>query len=520
MRHARVLTGSILVGALLLAGCSSDGSKQGSSTESPSAAVTLPPQAGKVNFKDCTDNIKPQLQSQPGGERDLSFGCGTLQVPLDHDKPDGKQLRLYLVRIHLASQKDRIGSLLLNPGGPGGSGLDAAVGLSLQMPTEVLERFDLVGFDPRGVGVSEGIKCISDSEKDTYAAADPDARTPQEFAQQVKDVGQVTEECTTKYGDKLAHINTVETVRDMDLIRRGLGDQKLTYLGFSYGTLLGSVYAQLYPDRVRAMVLDGAVDPAQKTLDAGEAQAKSFESVFDQFAAFCTSKGKACPLGSDPRKFVTALMDKARANPIPSTKTGEERRATAGNVQLAVVSALYDRDEWKALADALALADKGDAKGVFSLGDIYNQRGDDGHYANILDANITVNCNDSNERFSEQEVQAKLADWRKKYPMFGAGQALGLLLCQEWQPDRHPIPTVEKATTAGTPILVVGTVHDPATPYTAAQALTSELGSATLLTWEGDGHTAYPKTPCITSAVGKYLVDLTMPTAGTRCPAQ
>ena len=525
MRHARVTAAPLLACTLLLGACSGGGD-QGSERPTTSApqptlgATASPgePTTKPVDFRDCTNVIGPQIKDQPGGDRELSFGCGTLKVPLDYDNPNNGTVTLYLVRVHLADQHDRIGSLLINPGGPGGSGLNAAVGLSLQLPTEILSRFDLVGFDPRGVGLSDPVHCVPDSLKDQITAADPDARTAQEFAEQVRLSEQIAQQCSDQYHDKLAHFNTVETARDMDLIRRAIGDDKLSYLGYSYGTLLGAVYAQLFPEQTRALVLDGAVDPAQDQVSASERQAKGFENAFDQFAAACRARGADCPIGPDPRHFLTNLIDRARKAPIPSSRQGEERRATGGNVQLAVLSALYDQNQWETLASALAAAEKGDARGVFTLDDRYNERDDSGHFSNILDANVTINCNDTNERISQDTVRAKLTEWRKKYPLFGTSQALGLLTCQSWQDVRHQIPRVQAVGAA--PILVVGTVNDPATPYRSAQALARELSSGTLLTWDGQGHTAYPKTRCVTSTVDAYLIKLTVPTDGRTCPAR
>lgn len=532
MRHARARTrvttratgAAVLAGTLLLAACSDTGG--GTSTAAPRTSIPQPtlgagaapgePSVKPVHFSDCTDVVAPQIKDQPGGNRKLSFDCGTVDAPLDYDNPGSGTVKLYLVRVRLAGQHDRIGSLLINPGGPGGSGLDAAVGLSLQMPTDVLSRFDLVGFDPRGVGLSDPIQCISDDLKDQITAADPDARTPAEFAAQVRLSQRIASACSEKYGPRLAHFDTVETARDMDLIRRALGDAKTTYLGFSYGTLLGAVYAQLFPKQVRALVLDGAVDPTQDAVTAAEGQAKGFQNAFNQFAAACRAQRGACPLGSDPRGFVTTLMARARKSPIPSSQPGEQRRATGGNVQLAVISALYDQNKWPTLSAALSEASKGDAKGVLALDDEYNERDGSGHFTNILDANVTINCNDSDQHIGQATIRAKLAEWRRKYPLFGPSQALSLLTCQSWQRSRHPVPPVHA--TGSAPVLVVGTVNDPATPYRSAQALSRELSSGTLLTWDGQGHTAYPKTSCVASSVDSYLIDLTVPKDRT-CPA-
>jgi hypothetical protein len=201
---------------------------------------------------------------------------------------------------------------------------------------------------------------------------------------------------------------------------------------------------------------------------------------------------------------------------VPTSTSGDRRRATAGNVLLAVVSALYDKSDWQRLSRALADADRGDAKGVLELDDDYTQRRQDGTFSNILDANYAVNCADTDERLSDQKIQQTITSWREKYPLFGPPLALGLIGCQVWKAPRHPLPKVA-APTAPT-ILVVGTRNDPATPYTSAQHLTGTLGRAVLLTWEGDGHTAYPKTPCVVRAVHAYLISTTPPGSSSTCP--
>lgn len=508
----------VVAAALLAAAC--EGTDDSSpSADRPSTAPTGQnqlPRADPIDFSDCTDVIQPQIEGQEGSERNLSFGCGTLQVPLDYDDPEAKSLDIYVVRVRMADQVQREGSIVINPGGPGGSGLDAAVGLALSMPTEVLTRFDLVGFDPRGVGLSEPLRCISGEQKDALAAADPFPRDAAALARDAQQYSELTDGCWDKYGDRLEHFNTTSTVQDMDLLRQGLDEDKLTYLGFSYGTLLGAVYAEMFPDKVRALVLDGAVDPAEGAADRSEAQAKGFEDAFNQFAAACRSQGAQCPIGPDARKSVMGLLAKARARPIPTSQAGDDRMATAGNVHLAVLSALYDQGKWPDLAKALAEAGKGDAKGVFALDDEYNQRTEDGKFGNILDANFVINCNDYTDEVTPDVAAAKLAEWTKKYPLFGPASASGLLGCQDWEPRQTPLPTVDGA--QAPPILVVGTVHDPATPYADAQDLTNMLESGALLTWEGEGHTAYPKTSCVTTAVDSYLLDLTVPAEGTTCP--
>jgi len=511
-----------LAAALAVAGCSSvDGNgryagdpaptKPGS--PKPTAAAPAQPTVSPLRFDDCTSVLRPQVRDAPGGDRPLSFGCGRLRVPLDYRNPSRKAIDLFLIRVRLAGQQKRIGSLVVNPGGPGASGADAAVGLGLSLPADVLKRFDLVGFDPRGVGLSAPVECISDRLKDESLALDPDAKDA--LAAQTRLARQVSADCVAKYGDDLQHFNTEETARDLDLVRQAVGDTKLTYLGYSYGTRLGSVYAQLFPRQVRALVLDGAVDPKAGELASSQTQAAGFEKAFDQFAGDCKARNAACLIGPDPRATVNRILAKARQSPIPGGSGG--RKATAGPVLLAIVSALYDRGEWAELESALADADNGSSSGLFRLADRYNQRDPSGRYTNLTDANTAIGCADTADKVPDAAVRRAVSAWRKQYPLFGSSLALGLLTCQQWRAPREPLPAVRAA--GAPPLLVIGTVNDPATPYASAKVLARTLASGRLLTWRGEGHTAYPKTRCVTAAVDAYLVNLTVPAANATCAA-
>jgi pimeloyl-ACP methyl ester carboxylesterase len=335
----------------------------------------------------------------------------------------------------------------------------------------------------------------------------------------------VAEGCVEEYGAALGTFNTVDTARDMDRLREALGDEQLTYLGYSYGTTLGSTYAELYPDRVRAMVLDAAVDPDTDELTHAEESAAAFEAGFDAFAANCTGLIAGCPLGAEPRQFVEALLGQAAQTPIPSSELpvtegsepAEPRLATPGVVMTAIQAALYDTDAWPQLAQSLAAAQRGDSAGLFSLADSYAGRLEDGTYSNLIDANLAVNCADSEETFEEDEVRDLAGEWSAKYPLFGAGSAISLYTCSEWEAERTPVPERDAAGSA--PILVVGNAGDPVTPLPGAVDLAEDLESGVLLTWQGQGHTAYPKTDCVTAAVNAYLIDLAAPLDGLTCPA-
>jgi pimeloyl-ACP methyl ester carboxylesterase len=425
-----------------------------------------------------------------------------------------------MVRIRSRTQQDRIGSLLVNPGGPGVSGIDTAVYLSFGqqfggLPKEVTDRFDIVGFDPRGVGRSSAVKCISGTDQDESFAVVPDPVSQAQFDEVAALTKKIADGCGKKYGDQLVTFSTEQAAHDMDAIRAAVGDPKLTYLGFSYGTLLGATYAQLYPSKVRALVLDGAVDPEQGLVAGSESQAKGFERAFTNFTKWCGRTPAQCPIAPDARGAVTDALAKADVSPV---KGDDGRDATSGWIFVAVVSSLYTESGWKTLAEAVDDLQAGDATGVFDLADQYADRKSGGTYTNKFDANLAVNCADTEDAPTVERIRQLQGEWRKKYPLFGAPLAIGMMACTYWPGNRDPYPV--GPATGSPPIVVVGTTGDPATPYENTARLASMLGTGQVLTWEGEGHTAYPSTTCIVKAVDTYLIDLTVPKDGLRCPAR
>ncbi|PWW23694.1 alpha/beta hydrolase family protein [Geodermatophilus normandii] len=521
MRSRRGLLAASTGLLLAVTGCSSFTDESSPADSSPSSATTTPaePEAAPITWTDCDAEITELIAGTPGSERDLAFECGRTEVPIDHDEADGATLPLFLIRATLAGQADRIGSLLVNPGGPGASGADAALSLALSLPEDVLRRFDLVGFDPRGVGLSTPVECIPADLKDRLLAAEPRPTTQEQMDEVLGLTDEIADACAEEYGDALGTFSTVDTARDMDLLRESLGDEQLTFLGYSYGTTLGSTYAELFPENVRAMVLDAAVDPDADPQADAEAQAAGLEAGFDAFAANCTSLVSGCPIGADPRRFVQDLMGAAAAAPIASSTPGETRTATPGVILTAVAAALYDSGSWPQLSQSLAAASTGDAAGLFALADAYRGRLADGSYTNQLDANIAINCADTAEdvTYSEEEVLQLAQDWNQRYPLFGAYAAASLYTCGVWDAERTPLP--ERDADGSAPILVVGTTGDPVTPLPGAEDMAEDLTAGTLLVWQGQEHTAYPKTDCVTAAVDAYLIDLTAPQDGLTCPA-
>jgi pimeloyl-ACP methyl ester carboxylesterase len=523
-----VVASRLALGAALLltAGCTTSVLNGHPSTRlSSTPASPLAPASGAVHdpaqpradFSDCSDRINSAaLGLPPDRSERLSFDCATISVPLDYAHPDRQDIQLQLLRVHDSDDHAPAGSLLVNPGGPGGSGLDLALGLAGQLATTVLAHFDIIGFDPRGVGASSPIECLTDAEKDDLNAASPDIRTTAGFSKAKSLAKFVASKCSAKYGSQLQYYNTVETAHDLDQIRQAVGDPRMNYLGFSYGTELGAQYLHLFPQQVRVAVLDGAVDPLTDDITSFANQLQGFESAFDQFAAWCRAHSPCRDLG-DPRQAVYQLQARAKAKPIPSSAAGETRKATPAIVDTGVLSALYSQDRWSSLGTALLDGRRGDSRGLFQLADDYNQRFG-GHYTNISEANTTISCNDSPPGPTDTKIRAITASWVKRFPMFGLWSAASLFSCQQWQPHRT-VPPKPTAVDAANKVLVIGNLHDPATPYQGAKDLTRTLGDAELLTWNGEGHTSYLQgSSCIDSYVNSYLVNGALPPEGKVCP--
>ncbi|MFC4145275.1 alpha/beta hydrolase [Micromonospora mangrovi] len=521
-RRARLTLAGFAAAVVLTAGCTLPAFAPRTDTEGEAAAPGTTP-----TWHACPE-VPDQLVGR--GAPGMRYECARVAVPRNWGggaatgatagPGTGETFEISLLRARSNRQHDRIGSLVINPGGPGASGVDTAVYLSFGqsfggLPAAVTDRFDIVGFDPRGVSRSSPVKCISDADLDASFGYDPDPASQSSFDGFVDLNKRIGQRCGDKYGDQLSLFGTEQAARDMDAVRAAVGDDKLTYLGYSYGTLLGATYAQLYPQRVRALVLDGAVDPQQKLVAGSESQAKGFERAFDNFARWCSTNAGRCPIAPDARAAVTAAIDKAKTSPV---RGKDGREATSGWVFYAVISSLYTESGWQELARAIDRLDGGDPAEVFRLADAYAGREDDGHYSNLFDANLAVNCTDETEKPTREQIRQLQSQWRQKYPLFGPALAVGMLGCVEWPAARDPYPTGKAV--GAPPIVVVGTTGDPATPYEQTGALASMLGVGRVLTWEGEGHTAYPQTACVTDAVDAYLISLTVPRAGLRCPAR
>lgn len=444
--------------------------------------------------------------------------CSSYEVPLDWSKPDGETLRIAVTRVKASG--DKKGSLLMNPGGPGASGVKY-VGqyADYVASSKIRSRFDLVGFDPRGVGNSQPIDCLSDPELDEYMSVDTDPETDEGLEKQRKQAKQFVAGCVAKSGNLLPHVGTPNAARDMDVLRAVLGEDRMDYIGKSYGTLLGAMYAELFPQRVGRFVLDGAVDPQLTTHTMVIGQAKGMEQALRSFLKWCVKRG-SCPYSGDDvedaAKKVKALMDQLDEKPMPAS--GDARDVTVSLGGTGIVSAMYSTTSWSRLEGALNQAYKNDGQGLLDLADMYADRAKDGSYtSNLMEAFSAINCTDYPAVDDTAKMRANAVELEKVAPIFGPFVSYSELLCGQWpNADRPKLPPMDAD--GAPPILVVGTTRDPATPFEWSVAMAKQLKSASLLSFDGDGHTAYmTSSQCINRAVDDYLLGVKIPNDGAKC---
>jgi pimeloyl-ACP methyl ester carboxylesterase len=450
------------------------------------ASSPLPYYSQKLVWKDCHDG----------------FQCATLKVPLDYSKPGGDQIGIAVIRLP-ASGKHRIGSLVINPGGPGVSGVDFARQAKSTFSAGLLARFDVVGFDPRGVGASSPVRCLTPLQFDAYYSIDDSPDQLAEYKQLDLAQQQYAKGCELNSGKLLAHVGTPDAARDMDVLRAALGERKLTYFGFSYGTFLGTTYAELFPKRVRALVLDGAIDPAKTERESSTRSGQAFDAAFTAFLRDCFTH-KDCPFKThkieSAVKRIQALIKQVDKAPLRNTYDG--RQVSQPIVTLGIFSALYATDFWPYLRQGFTEAFKGEGMTLLQLADVYHERNPaNGSYTNQAEAFTAINCMDHP---------------RARVPLKHKPR-LFTLPCDYWPVQGHGKARAMHAKGAP-PIMVVGTTRDPATPYADAQALASELSSGFLVSWDGDGHTAYHKgSSCVDKTVDRYLINLTVPKKDPHC---
>ena len=487
---------------LPLAGCTSD--PRPAPQKSPSAAQQL---------QDLDSYYDQQLHWQSCGS---VVECATVKVPLDYADPAGQSIELALNR---RAAKHAEGSLLVNPGGPGGSGLDLVQNSAqLLFSQQLQQHYNIVGFDPRGVGKSTPIACSSDEQTEQSRQQNLRAWVPEEQDKVAAQIEEYAQDCAKNTGKLLGHVDTVSAARDMDIIRAVLGEDKLDYLGYSYGTFLGATYANLFPENTGRLVLDGALDPQISSAELIKGQAQGFEGEIDAWLESCLASG-SCPFTGDVKDAKTQLQQFFATIEAEPMTASDGRKVPIIDFVNGFIQPLYDNGLWNMLTTAMAQAvNEDNPDTILSIADLVAGRNPDGSYdSNSTDALTAVNCLDRPVDASAKAMAHEAEELLRISPTLGKYLAYGEMACDAWayKATGHPEP-LKAAGSA--PILVVGTTGDPATPYAWSKSLASQLENGSLLTYKGHGHTAYGRSnQCITDAVDGYLVDGKMPADGTTC---
>ncbi|WP_246159448.1 alpha/beta hydrolase [Nocardioides antri] len=507
-----VITAGVTVGIVLLSGdddSDNDADRDPTPSQTESSPSSPPTTGGSV-----PDGLESFYGQQIAWESCGPNQCGVLEVPLDYADPAGETIEVALEMAPATG--DRIGSLVVNPGGPGAPGTSVAEDADSYFADELRQRYDIVGFDPRGTGDSSPVDCLTDSDLDAYIAADPDPDDSGEVEEVVENQEEFWTGCEQKSGDLASHVSTIEVARDMDVLRAVLGERKLPYFGFSYGTRLGATYAELFPDNVGRFVLDGAVDPSLPTLEGSLSQAEGFETALRAYLENCVDSGD-CFLGSSVDEGLTTISDLLADIDDEPLPTDQERDLTIGNAFYGLVTPLYSEDNWPYLDLGLEEALDGDGSTLLLLSDFYGSREGGEYVDNSLEAISVINCLDDPWSVSAEEVPDYFDEFEDASPTFGRVFAWSLVTCHG-TPFETSEPEIEIDGSGAAPIVVIGTTRDPATPYHEAVAMAEQLDSGVLLSREGDGHTAYNRgNDCIDDAVHAYLIEGTAPADGKEC---
>ncbi|MET9423277.1 alpha/beta hydrolase [Streptomyces sp. NPDC006540] len=490
-----------------------------------------------LDWKDCPAPSPVQGGGEapdplPDGTR---WQCTTMRAPLDWKKPSGESIGIELIRARSSGDADdRIGSLLFNFGGPGESGVATLPGLAPDYE-KLRSRYDLVSFDPRGVGNSRGVRCLDAGAADEDQVDD----TPDDGGDENDALAEFNRKmaaaCKKNSGDILPHVGTTEAAQDMDLMRHVLGDRKLHYFGISYGTQLGGVYAHLFPKNVGRAVLDGVVDPTRNTMEEALGQAGGFQLAFEHFAAWCAEQG--CTLGERAEEIVDTTAELEADLDDTPLPTSDGSELDGNKLTGAITGALYRQEFWPALRVGLEAAAIGNGDIMLDLGEELGQRGAGGdrdgdtagndsesndNESNEDDAFRAITCDDSSDRYTVADVEAKMPEFVDTSLLFGPTLAWGTLACDGWPVPgeaEHP----EVSAPGAPPILLVGNTGDPATPYEGAARMAEQLGNGVgfELTYKGEGHGAYDSgNACVQSAVNAYLLDGKLPKSGAVCEAE
>jgi pimeloyl-ACP methyl ester carboxylesterase len=453
--------------------------------------------AQEINWKSCNQDFK----------------CATLAVPIDYEKLSTGTFEIALLKYEARTSK-KLGSLIVNPGGPGGSGVDYAYAAEYIFSPAILDRYDIVGFDPRGVSRSAPIRCLTDKELDANNNSDSKPDNEKEFQQILNDTKKYVEICKDK-NKYLTSYGTANVARDMDILREALGDKQLNYMGKSYGTYLGTLYAQFFPDKVGRVVLDGAVDPTISNFQQSLTQAVGFDHAFTSFAKECTSK-KNCTLPNDKVAAITEmqkLFAQAAKKPLPAKSS--KRTLSETMMVLGTASAMYDSATgWPKLRKAIAQAQKGFGDEFLKLADEYTGRQSDGSYPNNeFDSGAVIDCLDVDEPRTVAQIKRDAESFAEKAPLFGPYLAYGGLPCKYFGQSQEVDIAPTKTTN---PIVIIGTSGDPATPYAWAQGLNKLLPNSVLVSLTGEGHTGQGQgNACIDDQIDDFYLTGKAPTTST-----
>ncbi|WP_327073047.1 alpha/beta hydrolase [Kitasatospora purpeofusca] len=522
--------------ATATAACES-GSGTGAATSGPSTATAaptaptasttpaVPPLPASLTGQQLGWQPCPAPSTAQGGDGSAPgapWECATLKAPLDYGKPDGQTIDLALIRAVATGTggQPRIGSLIYNFGGPGGSGVVTLPALSKDY-ADLNARYDLVSFDPRGVGNSATVRCLDDAATDASAAVDGTPDDPAETTALDAANSGYTAACEQNSGTVLPHVDTVSAARDLDLMRQVLGDAKLHYFGISYGTELGGVYAHQYPGNVGHLVMDAVVDPTKDPEQSALGQAKGFQLALENFMKACAAQaGPSCPTGQggdDGTRRITDLLASLDSAPLP---TDGPRVLTQDLAVTGIAAALYNQNSWNALSVGLQEAMQNrTGTTLLALADAYSGRDQQGHYSNQSAANRAISCADDRSRYTATDVQALLPTFRQASPVFGDFTAWGLTSCNGW-PVQGSADLPEVSAPGSAPIVVIGNTGDPATPYEGAGAMARQLGAGVgvQVTLQGQGHGGYDSgNACLKQAVDQYLLADRVPAEGTTC---
>lgn len=446
--------------------------------------------------------------------------CATVSAPLNWAEPAGETIELALVR-HLASSSKKLGSLFVNPGGPGGSGVDFVVdSLDYAVSGAVKKNYDVIGFDPRGVGASTPVVCVDSAaqmDEFLFGTLDSDRASTDWFAQRESASAEFAQGCLERTGNLLAHVDTISAAHDLDMLRAVVGDRQLNYLGYSYGTLLGAVYAENFPDNVGRMVLDGALDPSSTSFEVNLNQSIGFENALRAYLTDCLEL-EECPFSGsvdEAMNEVGQLLAQLDKSPLTAS---DGRELSADAMLTAIIAPLYNPDAWSFLSDVFATVADGEADTAFGSVDWYYNRGEDGTYLdNSTEAFLAINCLDYPVTKDPAQWAEDAQELARQAPVIGPYLSYGDQLCSQWPFPAVLSPHTISAQGAGD-ILVIGTTGDPATPYRWAQNLAAQLEGGHLVTYTGEGHTAYNKSnACVNDAVDGFLLRGKVPTADPKC---